>query len=178
MNNTRGCSVLFFFPFYSTHSVKVPARIHLDLLHLWVKLVDWQLTWLWLILKQLLMKFSRVQSWCFIWKPTKKAIYCPDMHTLLHLINANKKHSSCFYFKISTVVTDLFSRRITRSFTLCLLLTYALFSKILISRQNIHKLAPSYLDSRTYCCVFALNRANHFWYLWLPKNIKISIGLI
>lgn len=123
-------SVIFFFiPFYSSYSVKVPVRIHLDLLHLWVKLVHWQLTWLWLILKQLLIKFSRVQSWCFIWKHAKKTICCPDTDTLSHLINANTKHSSCFCFNTTIVVTVLFSRRITRSFRLYLLLTFALFQR-------------------------------------------------
>lgn len=33
---------------------------------------------IWLILKQWLMKFSRIQSWCFICKHTKDSIHCPD----------------------------------------------------------------------------------------------------
>lgn len=83
---------------------------------------------IWLILKQLLMKFSRIQSWCFIWKHTKKPIHCPDMDTLLHLINANTKHSSRFYFNTTIVVTVLFSRKIARSFRLCLLFIFCFFS--------------------------------------------------
>lgn len=109
---------------------------------------------IWLILKQLLMKLSRIQSWCFIWKHTKKPIHCPDMDTLLHLINANTKHSSRFYFNTTTDVTVLFSMKITRYFRLCLLLIFALFSQKTIQRDysQISSLLSPLLNLLLYNC--------------------------
>lgn len=117
-----------------------------------------------LLLKQWLMKFSRIQSWWFICKHTKEPIHCPDMDTLLHLINANTKHSSCFHFNTTIVLTVLFSRRTTRSFRLYLLLIFALFSKIHFSGLNILTIAPSHLQPWIYYCLVVPNRATHFCY--------------
>lgn len=86
------------------------------------------------------------------------------MDTLLLLINANRKHCSCFYFDITIFVTVLFFRRATGSFRLYMLLGFALFSKILFSRLKILTLALSYLQPRTYYCLKVPKRVTRFYY--------------